>query len=245
MIEFRAVSKAFGRQQVLEDVNLAVPPGAKLCLVGGSGSGKSVLCKLLLGLEQPDAGEICIEGRATDAFQAADWRELMQDFGVVFQGAALFDFLTVEENVGIRLFEEGKTPRAQIRLRVLEALRQVNLGEEVLEKYPQQLSGGMRKRVGIARAIIHRPRYLIFDEPTTGLDPVNSAATDQLIELLASDPSRTTLIVTHDMETVRGIATHVAMIAERRILFSGETGDFFRSELPAVRAFLSRGNFQT
>lgn len=245
MIEFRAVSKAFGRQQVLEEVNLAVPPGARLCLVGGSGSGKSVLCKLLLGLEQPDSGGIYIEGRATDAFQPADWRDLMQEFGVVFQGAALLDFLTVEENVGIRLFEERKVSPAQIRLRVLEALRQVNLGEEVLGKYPQQLSGGMRKRVGIARAIIHQPRYLIFDEPTTGLDPVNSAATDRLIASLAGEAARTTLIVTHDMETVRGIATHVAMIAERRILFSGETADFFRSELPAVRAFLSRGNFQT
>lgn len=240
MIRLTHIWKRFGAQPVLEDVSLDIPDGARLCLVGASGSGKSVLTKLILGLESPDQGEISIDGQPLHQLSAEAWRDQLRDFGVVFQGAALFDSLTVRENVGIRLYEARHLRPPAIRDAVVAALARVQLGPEILEKYPSGLSGGMRKRVGIARAIIHHPRYLIFDEPTTGLDPITADAIDQLIDQLATDPGRTTLVVTHDMDSVRQLATHVAMLRERTICFAGAPAAFFASPEPAIQAFLAR-----
>ncbi|GAB4405388.1 MAG: ATP-binding cassette domain-containing protein [Bacteroidia bacterium] len=240
MIRLRGVSKSFGSQLVLDQIDMDIATGTRLCIVGGSGAGKSVLTKLILGLEEPDAGEIFIDDQAVGDFRPGDWQRVLYDFGVVFQGAALFDSLSVLENVGIRLFEARELPPGEIVTQVEAALRLVGLSPEVMSKYPAELSGGMRKRVGIARAIIHRPRYLIYDEPTTGLDPISSQLIDDLIVGLSREPGRTSLIITHDMDTVRHVGGEVAMIADQRLLFYGPVQDFLRSDQPYIRSFLQR-----
>ncbi|MEZ4826341.1 MAG: ATP-binding cassette domain-containing protein [Bacteroidia bacterium] len=241
MIVIDHISKSFGRQRVLDDISLEIPTGSRLCVVGSSGAGKSVLSRIIVGLERPDAGEVYIDGEAVSTFSQNDWRRILDEFGVVFQGAALFDSLSVLENVGLKLFENREGTRQQISDRVVDALAQVNLGPEILQKFPAQLSGGMRKRVGIARAIIHDPVYLIYDEPTTGLDPVSAGAIDMLIHHLAQKPGRTSIVITHDMATVRNIATQVAMVYEHRLLFAGSPSDFLAAVNPEIQAFLERG----
>lgn len=240
MIEYQHISKKFGEQQVLKDISFRVSDGSRLCIVGGSGSGKSVMVKLLLGLETPDEGEIIIDQQSVRGFSQTEWRALLQEFGVVFQGAALFDSLNVLENVGLKLFEERSAPPDEIKKQVIEALDQVNLSSDILTKYPSELSGGMRKRVGISRAIIDRPRYLIYDEPTTGLDPLSSQVIDDLMDVLSKEPGRTSLIITHDMYTVRKLATQVIMVHNQKIIFDGEPNDFFTSAQPEILSFLSR-----
>jgi len=209
-------------------------------LLGGSGSGKSVLVKLILGLEEIDQGEIFIEAQPVSQFSRAAWQNTLANFGVVFQGAALFDSLNVLRNVGIKYFEERKESSGIIRNKVIKALASVNLEADILDKYPSQLSGGMKKRVAIARAILHQPKYLVYDEPTTGLDPESASVIDELIENLAQAPERTSIIITHDMHTVKNIATEVALIHEKKIFFHGSKEDFFASEEREIRAFLQR-----
>lgn len=240
MIQLRNIYKAFGAQSILEDVSLDIEAGSRFCLLGGSGSGKSVLVKLILGLEEIDKGEIFIDGKSTHSFTADDWQSCLSNFGVVFQGAALFDSLNVLRNVGIKMFEERSKKADEIEALVVQALQAVNLSGDILQKYPAQLSGGMRKRVGIARAILHKPKYLVYDEPTTGLDPVSAAVIDELIEKLSEESKQTSIIITHDMHTVRKIASEVAMIYNRKILFEGKKEDFFLSEKEEIRAFLKR-----
>ncbi|MCL4149925.1 UNVERIFIED_CONTAM: hypothetical protein GTU68_021272 [Idotea baltica] len=240
MIEYQHISKKFGEQEVLKDISFQVPDGSRLCIVGGSGSGKSVTVKLLLGLETTDEGEIIIDQQAVRGFSQTEWRNLLQEFGVVFQGAALFDSLNVLENVGLKLFEERSASPSEIKQQVIEALDQVNLSPDILTKYPAELSGGMRKRVGISRAIIDRPRYLIYDEPTTGLDPLSSQIIDDLMTELSKEPGRTSIIITHDMYTVRKLATQVIMLHNQEIIFDGTSADFFSSDLPEISTFLSR-----
>lgn len=241
MISLQQVSKQFSGKVVLDNLSLDIQDESRLCIVGGSGVGKSVLAKLILGLIPIDTGKILIDGESIQSFSKQDWERILDQFGVVFQGAALFDSLTVRENVGIKLYERGLMPLEEIRQRVIDSLKRVRLGEDILDKYPSELSGGMRKRVGISRAIIHRPRYLFYDEPTTGLDPVSAGAIDDLMLDLAQEPGRTSLIITHDLETVRKIATEVAMLAGGGVSFQGTAEMFFRSESPEVQAFLARG----
>ncbi len=241
MIELRGVWKGFGRQQILEDISFQVEDGEKLCIIGQSGSGKSVTMKIITGILKADRGTVIVEGEDITKFRQRDWTRILQHVGVVFQGAALFDSLTVLENVGIRLYEEKKESGETIRRLAAEAVEQVGLkANEVLDKYPAELSGGMQKRVGIARAIIHRPKYLFYDEPTTGLDPVNSSLIDDLMHSLAQDPERTSVIITHDMFTVKTIATKVAFIHNKRLHFYGTPEEMFASSDPVVRAFLER-----
>lgn len=225
---------------MLEDVSLDIPTGSRFCLLGGSGSGKSVLIKLILGLTEIDQGEIYIEDQPISKLSREGWQATLSHFGVVFQGAALFDSLNVLKNVGIRLFEERKESPDQIKEKVIQALEAVNLSSDILIKYPEQLSGGMKKRVAIARAILHQPRYLVYDEPTTGLDPESASAIDELIENLAKAPERTSLIITHDMHTVKRVAREVALIHDRRISFYGSQEDFLKSNQEEVQAFLNR-----
>lgn len=240
MIRLENISKAFGLTQVLSDIHIDIAEGERLCIVGGSGSGKSVLLKIMLGLEHPDSGEVYIDERATVNLRRPEWHDILESFGVVFQGAALFDSLTILENVGMRLFEEGKTPAASIESAVVRALERVGLSARLLPLFPAELSGGMRKRVAIARAIIDDPRYLVYDEPTTGLDPVSSHVIDTLIHDLGKEPGKTSIIVTHDMYTVKMLATQVMMIYDRRIGFCGSTEAFFQSEQEEVRQFRAR-----
>ena len=240
MIEVSKLHKAFGTQTVLNGVNLSIAQGVNVCIVGGSGSGKSVLLKLIFGLLTPDQGRVLIDGRDVWTFTTEEWHQFYDEVGVVFQSAALFDSLTVRENVGIRMMEAHRFTHEEIETRVLEALALVGLDSEVLDKLPAQLSGGMKKRVGIARAIIHQPRYLVYDEPTTGLDPINSEIIDSLIEELGTNEDRTSLIVTHDLQTVRKVADFVAMLYEGEIFFYGPSSDFFSSTLAPIRQFLAR-----
>lgn len=245
MIELRNVTKHFGKLEVLNDLSLTIGKGERLCVIGKSGTGKSVLMKLVTGLLNADGGNILIEGEEVTNFRPEEWNHLMKHFGVVFQGSALFDSLTVEENVGIRLIEERILPPEQIRMQVADALSQVGLKPlEVLEKYPSELSGGMRKRVAVARAIVHKPAYVFYDEPTTGLDPINSQLIDDLVESLSTEPDRTSILITHDMYTVKHIATRVAMIHETRLHFVGTPTEFFASEDVVIREFLRRTKFE-
>ncbi|MBL0018003.1 MAG: ATP-binding cassette domain-containing protein [Bacteroidetes bacterium] len=241
MITLKSVWKGFQDQSILEDISLSIPNGEKLCVIGQSGIGKSVMMKLMVGLLQPDKGEIWIEGQNVTEFRPKDWTPILRDFGVVFQGAALFDSLNVLENVGIRMIEERSAKPAEIKERVAESLKQVGLEpNEVLTKYPSELSGGMQKRVGIARAIVNKPKYIFYDEPTTGLDPVNSGRIDELMNTLAQEQGRTSIIITHDMYTVKTIATQVAMIHDRRLHFHGTPKEFLDSQDPEIQRFLAR-----
>ncbi len=241
MITLKSVWKGFQDQSILEDISLSIPNGEKLCVIGQSGIGKSVMMKLMVGLLQPDKGEIWIEGQNVTEFRPKDWTPILRDFGVVFQGAALFDSLNVLENVGIRMIEERSAKPAEIKERVAESLKQVGLEpNEVLTKYPSELSGGMQKRVGIARAIVNKPKYIFYDEPTTGLDPVNSGRIDELMNTLAQEQGRTSIIITHDMYTVKTIATQVAMIHDRRLHFQGTPKEFLDSQDPEIQRFLAR-----
>jgi phospholipid/cholesterol/gamma-HCH transport system ATP-binding protein len=240
VIELNHISKAFDGQSVLEDINLQIPDNSRLCLIGRSGSGKSVLVRLILGLTEMDQGQIRIDGQETRQFNGQEWQRVLDGFGVVFQHSALFDSLNIRENIGIKLYERGELPKPMIEIRILEALEQVLLEPNVLDRYPAEVSGGMRKRIAIARAIIHRPRYLIFDEPTTGLDPIGADRIDNLIGTLADHPGRTTIIITHDMDSLKRLASQVAMIHEKHLFFSGTPEAFFASDKPEIQAFLQR-----
>ncbi|HHG83635.1 MAG TPA: ATP-binding cassette domain-containing protein [Bacteroidetes bacterium] len=241
MIELRGVWKGFGSQQILEDISMQVDDGEKLCIIGQSGSGKSVTMKIMTGLLKADRGEVWVEGENVTHFQNRDWNRITPNFGVVFQGAALFDSLTVLENIGIRMFEDRKVDHKKIHALAAEALEQVGLDPEVnLGKFPSELSGGMQKRVGIARAIVHKPKVVFYDEPTTGLDPVNSGRIDGLMDLLSREPGRTSIIITHDMFTVKTIATKVAFIHNKRMHFWGTPEEMFASNDMEIRKFLAR-----
>lgn len=241
MIELRGVWKGFGGQSILEDISMTIGEGERVCIIGKSGSGKSVSMKIMTGLLKADKGEVWINGENASAFRNKDWSRILPHFGVVFQGAALFDSLSVLENVGIRLYEERILKPAQIRDMAAEAVRQVGLDpDSVLKKYPSELSGGMQKRVGVARAIVHSPKVVFYDEPTTGLDPVNSGLIDDLMELLSREEGRTSIIITHDMYTVKTIATKVAFIHNRRLHFLGTPEEMFASTDVEIRKFLDR-----
>ena len=241
MIELHGVWKGFGKQQILEDISLKVDKGDRLCIIGQSGSGKSVTMKIMTGILKADRGRLIIDGEDATDFRPKDWTKVLVNFGVVFQGAALFDSLSVLENVGLRLFEERKFSRQKITELARESVRQVGLDPDtVMHKYPSELSGGMQKRVGVARAIVHKPQYVFYDEPTTGLDPVNSGLIDDLMHELSLEEGRTSIIITHDMYTVKTIATKVAYIHNRRLHFYGTPEELFASEDPDVKAFLAR-----
>lgn len=240
MIQLKNIYKSWGQNQVLIDYNLTIPDNTKCCIVGMSGSGKSVTMKLILGLEAPDSGEVWIDGENVATFDEGKWRKVLQKFGVVFQNAALFSSLNVKENVGIRLFEEKKINKKEITEKVVYALEKVGLSPDILNSYPDSLSGGMRKRVGIARAIIHEPQYLIYDEPTTGLDPINSDLIDELILELAQNKDRTSIIITHDFQTVRKTADTISMLHQKKNYYAGSKYDFFHTNDPEIAFFLHR-----
>ncbi|MCI4670051.1 MAG: ATP-binding cassette domain-containing protein [Bacteroidia bacterium] len=240
MIEIQQVSKAFGGKTIHQGLSMEIPAGQRLCIVGGSGIGKSVLMKLILGLEPLDEGEIFFEGKAVSLLDETGLFELMSDCGVVFQHAALFDSLTIGENIGLRLLENEELPFTEIEILVKEALSKVQLSADVIEMLPSQLSGGMQKRAAIARAIIHKPKYLFYDEPTTGLDPENAAYIDELILDLSKEEETTSLIITHDLDTIKRVASHVAMFGPDGLIYHGLAEEFWSSTLPEIEAFLRR-----
>ena len=237
MIQVRGLVKQIGSQEILRGVDLTVAKGETLVIIGRSGGGKSVLLKHLIGLMQPDAGEIWIEGQNITGLSERKLAAIRQKVGILFQGAALFDSMTVEENIAFPLEEAGERNAEVVRKRVGEMLEVIELeGEE--KKMPVNLSGGMKKRVGLARSIIRRPSCVLYDEPTAGLDPVVSDSINRLIRRLQQRFGVTSIVVTHDMKSAFHIADHIAYLHEGRIYFYGTAQELEVSDDPLIQDFL-------
>lgn len=238
MIEVRQLSKSFGTHVVLDGVSFKVNDGERFAVIGRSGTGKSVLLKHMIGLMEPDAGEALVGGEKITGLNERELLRVRRKFGMLFQSAALFDSLSVAENVGFVLQREGKFSEKEIAEKVAEALELVELSG-TQEKRPSELSGGMRKRVGLARAIIYHPEIILYDEPTTGLDPVVSDSIDRLVVRINERLKATTIVVTHDMRSVRTIAQRVLMLYQGHVRMVGTTEELFSSKDPIVHQFVN------
>jgi phospholipid/cholesterol/gamma-HCH transport system ATP-binding protein len=239
LVEVIDLQKSFDAVDVLRGVSLTLSRGVTLVIMGGSGSGKTVLLRCIAGLLRPDAGQVRLFGRNIERLSEEDMLPLRRRLGYVFQGAALFDSLTVEQNVAFPLREHTALPAPEIHTRVLHFLAQVGLGEEVLPLLPAELSGGMRKRVGIARALSIQPEVLLFDEPTAGLDPTNAKIVGELIAEVGTGICDTALVVTHDLELTKTVADRVALLRDGRFAFVGPVAELLQTDDPAVHAFLA------
>jgi len=237
-IRIRGLRKAFGEKVVLDGLDLDVEAGRSLVVIGGSGSGKSVLIKCILGLITPDSGVIEIDGRDVLAMRPREREAVGEHIGMLFQGAALFDSLPVWENVCFGLIAKRRIARRDARGRAIEILAQVGLGPEVADLWPAELSGGMQKRVGLARAIAAQPDIVFFDEPTTGLDPIMGAIIDDLIVAQVKRLGATALSITHDMASAQRIADTVAMIHKGGIVWTGPAASIRDSGNPYVDQFV-------
>ncbi|MEM9901582.1 MAG: ATP-binding cassette domain-containing protein [Pseudomonadota bacterium] len=236
MIALHDIHKAFGAKEILRGVTLRVPKGTSCVVIGGSGTGKSMTLKCILGLVQPDRGTVEIEGAA---LTAATRPAFLQRFGMLFQGAALFDSMPIWQNVAFRLLRGRlKRPRAEAKDIAVEKLRRVGLSPDIAELYPAELSGGMQKRAGLARAIAAEPEIIFFDEPTTGLDPIMSGVINDLIREIVVEMGATAMTITHDMSSVRTIGDHVAMLHQGRIQWHGPIADLDATSDPCVHQFI-------
>lgn len=236
MIALENVTKSFGQNHVLRGITLAVPKGQSMVVIGGSGTGKSVLLKCVLGLVRPDSGVISLEGQDVSK---ADRETFLARFGMLFQGGALFDSLKVWENVAFRLQRGAlKRPKAEAREIAIEKLRRVGLAPETADLFPAELSGGMQKRVGLARAIAAAPEIIFFDEPTTGLDPIMAGVINDLIREIVTEMGATAITITHDMTSVRAIADRVAMLHGGKIRWTGPVAEMDTTSDPYVQQFI-------
>ncbi len=235
-IALQDVRKAFGARVVLSGVTLEVRDGETLALIGYSGSGKSVLLKTVVGLIRPDRGSVSVDGQVVTELRRSELYELRRRVGYVFQFAALFDSMTVFDNVAMGL-RRMKLPEEQVAERVEDALERVGLGGYE-RRYPAELSGGQRKRAGLARAVAFRPKYLLYDEPTTGLDPVTTAVIDGLVLKMARELGVTSVVITHDMTSAYRVADRIAMLYDGRIRFVGTPDEIRAATDPVVRAFI-------
>jgi phospholipid/cholesterol/gamma-HCH transport system ATP-binding protein len=236
MIELQGVHKAFGSNRVLRGVDLSIASGTSMVIIGGSGTGKSVLLKCILGLVQPDSGTIRLDG---EDVTKADRDAFLARFGMLFQGGALFDSMRVWENVAFRLLRgPRKRPKAEAREVAIEKLRRVGLGPQVADLFPAELSGGMQKRVGLARAIAAEPEIIFFDEPTTGLDPIMAGVINDLIREIVVEMGVTAMTITHDMSSVRAIADQVAMLHDGLIRWTGPVSEMDATPDPYVQQFI-------
>ncbi|MGK7755434.1 MULTISPECIES: ABC transporter ATP-binding protein [unclassified Roseovarius] len=237
MIELSDVHKAFGANHVLRGVNLTIPKGTSMVIIGGSGTGKSVALKCVLGLIQPDSGLITLDGQDVTK---GDRDAFLARFGMLFQGGALFDSLPVWQNVAFRLLRGSlKRPWDEAREIAIEKLRRVGLTPEQADKFPAELSGGMQKRVGLARAICAEPEIIFFDEPTTGLDPIMSGVINELIREIVVEMGATAMTITHDMTSVRAIADNVAMLHGGKIRWTGPVSGMDNSGDPYLEQFVT------
>jgi phospholipid/cholesterol/gamma-HCH transport system ATP-binding protein len=236
MITLAAVTKTFGSNQVLRGVDLTIASGTSMVIIGGSGTGKSVLLKCILGLVHHDSGSITLDGQDVTK---ADRDAFLARFGMLFQGGALFDSLRVWENVAFRLMRGANAlPKVQAREAAIEKLRRVGLKPEVADLFPAELSGGMQKRVGLARAIAAEPEIIFFDEPTTGLDPIMAGVINDLIREIVVEMGATAMTITHDMTSVRAIADNVAMLHGGKIRWTGPVSEMDATSDPYVQQFI-------
>ncbi len=236
MIDVRNLEKSFGSQKVLDGVNLRIETGESVVIMGRSGGGKSVLLKHIIGLLQPDAGEVLIDGENIEPMNERELLRVRSKFGMLFQGAALFDSMTVAENVAFAFRRKRDMPQGEIDRKVAEALEVVDL-PGIESKRPSELSGGMRKRVGLARAIIYQPQIVLYDEPTTGLDPIASDTIDHLILRVRDRYKVTSVVVTHDMRSARRVGQRILMLHEKKIYAEGTPEEIFNSKDPVVHRF--------
>lgn len=238
MIEIKKLFKSFDRNDVLKGLDLTIQEGETLVIIGRSGCGKSVLLKHVMGLIEPDSGEVFVDGVNILALKPRELEQLRLHFGMLFQGAALFDSLSVLENVGFSLYENTKTSEAEIRRKVSEKLAMVGLvGIEDL--MPSALSGGMKKRVGLARAICNDPKIIMYDEPTTGLDPINADVINDLILRMQKKLKVTSIVVTHDMTSAYKVANRIAMLYDGRIIGIGTPEEIRNSSNPIIQQFVT------
>ena len=237
LIEFRKVYKRFGRQVVLNGVDLGITEGESLVILGASGSGKSVMLKHMVGLLQPDEGEVWFDGKRIDQFPERKLMDVRVQFGFLFQMGALFDSMNVEDNVGFPLVEHTTKTKEEISRIVDQKLLMVGL-PEVRKKMPAELSGGQRKRVALARAIALDPRVILYDEPTTGLDPIRSDVINELILKLQRELKVTSVVVTHDMQSAFKVADRIVMLHEGKLIFDGTSEQIRASDNPIVKRFV-------
>ena len=238
LLELKDVHKSFGPKQVLKGVNLDVSPGKSLVVLGGSGSGKSVMLKNALGLMTPDQGQILFDGDDVTHDQGKTREAMRARIGMLFQSAALFDSLTVWENIAFRLLNSDGLKRKEAKERAVESLKQVRLGSDVADLTPAEISGGMQKRVGLARAIVSKPELIFFDEPTTGLDPITADAINDLIVEQTKALGAAAISITHDMASARKIADEIAMLFEGKIIWRGPASNIDHSGNDHVDQFV-------
>jgi phospholipid/cholesterol/gamma-HCH transport system ATP-binding protein len=238
MIEVEALHKSFGKNHVLRGVDLGIEAGESMVVIGGSGSGKSVLIKHIIGLLRPDSGRVSIGGVDITALSERELYETRKKFGMLFQGAALFDSMRVWENVAFALLREKRLTLDEIKEKAVEKLRMVGL-VNVEDLMPSELSGGMKKRVGLARAIAHEPEILLYDEPTTGLDPIMADAINDLIVEMKRRLSVTSLAITHDMHSAYKIGDRIAMLFEGKIIGVGTPDEIRNTDNPVIRQFIT------
>ncbi len=240
MIEIKDLHKSFGKNNVLRGVNLTIRPGETTAIIGKSGCGKSVLIKHIVGLLIPDSGFVTVEGKRVDELDIKSLYELRKQFGFLFQGAALFDSMTVEENISLPLVESGNGFSKERINRIVEEKLEIVGMQGIQKQKPSELSGGMKKRVALARALVTNPTYILYDEPTTGLDPIMSDSIDSLIKELSQKLNVTSVVVTHDMYSVKNVADKVTMMHEGKIHFTGTPQQLLDSKDNIVNDFIKR-----
>lgn len=243
MIEIKNLTKSFGNLLIWENVNFQINEGETVAIIGRSGCGKSVLLKHINALLKPDSGSVIIDGADINTLDYVSQRKLRQKFGILFQGSALFDSINTFENIAFPLRFFTDQGEEEIRDNVMEALKLVNL-ETAHDKETSELSGGMRKRVGLARAIILQPKYIMYDEPTSGLDPQTSEEINELIIRMADSFDVTSIVVTHDMHSVLNIADKVAFLDEQKLSWHGSIEDLEKSEQESLRSFITASEYQ-
>lgn len=238
MIEFQNVHKSFGTKDVLRGLDLSVEKGQSLVVIGGSGSGKSVLLKHILGIHRPDQGKVIVDNVELNKLSANAIQKMMPKFGMLFQGGALFDSLTIWENVAFGLIQAKRMKRNDAFSIAIEKLESVGLGKDVATLFPNELSGGMQKRVSLARSIATEPEIILFDEPTTGLDPIMADVINDLIVKCSKEIGATTITITHDMASARKIADKIAMLYEGKIIWHNSKQHIDNSENEYVDQFI-------